>query len=1040
MEFLKHSRKMWLEAVIVLGVLARFLPRGGLFPWQFNLVYLLVFLGLLGLVHAVCRALKLPSPGPVSLASVGSFLLGVQLLLMAERQPHYQPVTTPGEPLDFAGLFGLPVFLPIAHLAVLHTLTRSPFAVLTAACLHLASPLNAVGFERASNGMLTFIVASLLTAAFALREGQFPRRSRWNVAPLLLMVLGFLLPVLLGRAPNPHLAQMEALKWLALAALAVVVSCRPQALEVAQQVVLVQGGLMLFAAGHRVLSLSASHGLAGALSGRLSFQLLHPNTVAAWWVLALPVLALPQVTGQWEKPWRRMRGVLIGGGVLSLLLTGSRAGLAALLLGWLGGAVLAAAPARLPWRRGLAAGAVLLCLGFGALAACSSESGSLLTERLRLRLHGESGTSDRVLYWRTAALTIRHNLLVGVGLLQPEALAPAAGTLPMRYLPALRTWLGWGPFGAHAHQALLVWALGGGVLAVFGVFWGLALLGVRLRRHHDLGERRLAAVAVSGAVLLGAVDYPYGFAAVSVLVLLGIAPLLSEPEVPVEPSEPSTPVLFPVMLVAAALVHRYPHIKVAEIKAHIEGYWWYMDEPYQPRIAQFFQEAVSWQPGNPDLLIKATRYWLKHQPGPEARWTHEAFREHLPHSPQWQRTLAYGEWMRDDFHSAKFHLQEAIRLDPVGAFTGGCEMDFALLSHLAGDPLAASEYAVQAILTDERTLNHLAWEPCRITLRDGRVVPTLAMIGDPCSPPDLKYLLSPPSSAIRNISLAYVKTARILNAEQRATALTLDDLLPEITETLARLSASDVADDQAAAALGLANMQRLMAMLGRQGEALSLLAASGNSVAQGALDLLEELGEERSLFYGGQAFLPDPGISGAAAVGSGDSSERTAADLTADASAQALMNQGNLAAARGDWEAARTAFTTLAERHPESEVPLVALATVAQGQGQPAEAERLLREVLRRNPTQLTASYNLGTLLLREGRYQEAAEALTQTVTLEPGHALAYYNLGLAFGELPGWETASQAALKRFLALTEQQPALETYREQARKRLDGQHR
>ena len=78
-----------------------------------------------------------------------------------------------------------------------------------------------------------------------------------------------------------------------------------------------------------------------------------------------------------------------------------------------------------------------------------------------------------------------------------------------------------------------------------------------------------------------------------------------------------------------------------------------------------------------------------------------------------------------------------------------------------------------------------------------------------------------------------------------------------------------------------------------------------------------------------------------------------------------------------------------------------------------ANAERLWRDNVAKNPNAWMAHYNLGVVLQHTGRLPEAMEQWEQTLRIEPAYAQAHYNLGVACaqaGRMPEamehWEQA----------------------------------
>ncbi len=80
--------------------------------------------------------------------------------------------------------------------------------------------------------------------------------------------------------------------------------------------------------------------------------------------------------------------------------------------------------------------------------------------------------------------------------------------------------------------------------------------------------------------------------------------------------------------------------------------------------------------------------------------------------------------------------------------------------------------------------------------------------------------------------------------------------------------------------------------------------------------------------------------------------------------------------------------------------------------GQPAEAERDLRDAVRQRPTFAGAHFHLGVTLLRRGRASEAADALREALRLAPDDPEGHYHLGEAL-EAKGELAAALDTLER---------------------------
>jgi Tfp pilus assembly protein PilF len=83
-----------------------------------------------------------------------------------------------------------------------------------------------------------------------------------------------------------------------------------------------------------------------------------------------------------------------------------------------------------------------------------------------------------------------------------------------------------------------------------------------------------------------------------------------------------------------------------------------------------------------------------------------------------------------------------------------------------------------------------------------------------------------------------------------------------------------------------------------------------------------------------------------------------------------------------------------------------------------AEAERLIRQAIQRDPTDATAFANLGAVLERQGKQPEAEKQLRRAIALDPKHANAHFNLGL----VRGLQRKSEEAVKLFSRAIELQP------------------
>lgn len=82
--------------------------------------------------------------------------------------------------------------------------------------------------------------------------------------------------------------------------------------------------------------------------------------------------------------------------------------------------------------------------------------------------------------------------------------------------------------------------------------------------------------------------------------------------------------------------------------------------------------------------------------------------------------------------------------------------------------------------------------------------------------------------------------------------------------------------------------------------------------------------------------------------------------------------------------------------------------------GKTVEAERVLREGIKRRPNEGELYYSLGLLLAEEERLGHAAEALGHAARLMPQRARVRYNLALALDRLSRDREAEAALLQAF--------------------------
>jgi Flp pilus assembly protein TadD len=112
-----------------------------------------------------------------------------------------------------------------------------------------------------------------------------------------------------------------------------------------------------------------------------------------------------------------------------------------------------------------------------------------------------------------------------------------------------------------------------------------------------------------------------------------------------------------------------------------------------------------------------------------------------------------------------------------------------------------------------------------------------------------------------------------------------------------------------------------------------------------------------------------------------------------------VLEQGNLAADRGDAASALRRYQVAVALDPDGVEPRVNAAMVHERLGEPGEAERLLGEAQALAPDDPVVNLDLGLLLAGRGRTAEAEVALRKAFEVNPQLAVAAYNLCVLAGE-----------------------------------------
>jgi tetratricopeptide (TPR) repeat protein len=112
-------------------------------------------------------------------------------------------------------------------------------------------------------------------------------------------------------------------------------------------------------------------------------------------------------------------------------------------------------------------------------------------------------------------------------------------------------------------------------------------------------------------------------------------------------------------------------------------------------------------------------------------------------------------------------------------------------------------------------------------------------------------------------------------------------------------------------------------------------------------------------------------------------------DLPAQPELHRYMDAAAGLEALGAVDAAQSAYEAASRQWPAAALPRLGLANVAHGRGELADAVRLYREALERDPGDVAARNNLADTLLALGCRSAAAEEIARAQQLAHGGALA---------------------------------------------------
>lgn len=147
---------------------------------------------------------------------------------------------------------------------------------------------------------------------------------------------------------------------------------------------------------------------------------------------------------------------------------------------------------------------------------------------------------------------------------------------------------------------------------------------------------------------------------------------------------------------------------------------------------------------------------------------------------------------------------------------------------------------------------------------------------------------------------------------------------------------------------------------------------------------------------------------------------------------EGLLLRGRLEVARGKTGEARRDFERAASEANGDLTPLRALCRLLFEQGDPADAEKALAELLRRAPDDAPAAHNLGTVYLRLGKPQAAAECYRHSLQHRPNAPHTYLQLGHALSACKRLDEAVAAWEQAYRLDPDNQEAREALTQAAR--------
>lgn len=119
-----------------------------------------------------------------------------------------------------------------------------------------------------------------------------------------------------------------------------------------------------------------------------------------------------------------------------------------------------------------------------------------------------------------------------------------------------------------------------------------------------------------------------------------------------------------------------------------------------------------------------------------------------------------------------------------------------------------------------------------------------------------------------------------------------------------------------------------------------------------------------------------------------------------------LFRQGNAAQETGDYATAEIIWRQILQRDPNNLSVYNNLGINLALQGKFAESEAIFRLIITLDPEHVSAHTNLGRVLYRDGRLEEAISSFQQALQIDPEEIISIYELGNVMAELGNTDAA----------------------------------